>query len=83
MPWPPRRACRRPASRATRQPQDDLPAGVSTEEIACVLAGLSQLLASRMASAASAAPDHRDRAACAQAAWHARNIHALLSGGWP
>jgi hypothetical protein len=54
--------------------------GITEEEAAAVLAGLSQLLASRLADAAAWAPDAADRAACAVAARHAGAIWSLLAG---
>ena len=54
--------------------------GVTEEEAAAVLAGLSQLLASRLADAATWAADAADRAACAVAARHAGAIWSLLAG---
>ena len=53
---------------------------VTEEEAAAVLAGLSQLLASRLADAATWAADAADRAACAVAARHAGAIWSLLAG---
>jgi hypothetical protein len=55
-------------------------AGVSEQEAAAALAGLSALLASRLADAAAWAADAADRAACADAAWHAGAIWSLLAG---
>ena len=54
--------------------------GVTEEEAAAVLAGLSQLLARRLADAATWAADAADRAACAVAARHAGVIWSLLAG---
>ena len=54
--------------------------GVTEDEAAAVLAGLSQLLASRLADAATWAADAGDRAACAVAARHAGVIWSLLAG---
>jgi hypothetical protein len=54
--------------------------GVTEEAAAAVLAGLSQLLASRLADAATWAADAADRAACAAAARHAGAIWSLLAG---
>ena len=47
------------------------------------LAGLSLLLASRLAEAAALAPDHGDQAACHDAANYARQIHDLLTASGP
>jgi hypothetical protein len=54
--------------------------GVTEEEAAAVLAGLSRLLVSRLADAADWAADAADRAACAAAARHAGVIWSLLAG---
>jgi hypothetical protein len=56
------------------------PAAVTTEEAAAVLAGLSQLLASRLADTGALAADVGDRLACTQAARHAADICSLLGG---
>ena len=53
---------------------------LTEEEAAAVLAGLSQLLASRLADAATWAADAADRVACAAAARHAGAIWSLLAG---
>ena len=58
----------------------DPPAGVSEPDAAAALAGLSQLLASRLADAASWAAGAADRAACAVAARHAGAIWSMLAG---
>lgn len=58
----------------------DRATGVTEEEAAAVLAGLSQLLASRLADAATWAADAADRAACSVAARHAGVIWSLLAG---
>lgn len=53
------------------------------EDVARGLASLSELLASRLVNAARSAADPGDQAACTEAARHAANIHALLTGGEP
>src|SRR6266702_2096158 len=58
----------------------DPPAGVSEQDAAAALAGLSQLLASRLEDAAARAADLADRAACALAARHAAAIWSMLAG---
>ena len=58
----------------------DPAAGVTEDEAAAAVAGLSQLLASRLADAAAWAADAADRAACADAARHAGAIWSLLAG---
>jgi hypothetical protein len=58
----------------------DPAAGVTEQEAAAVLAGLSQLLASRLVDAGAWAADAADRAACADAARHAGAIWSLLAG---
>ena len=52
----------------------------TTDDAAAVLAGLSQLLASRLSSASDQSADASDRLACAQAARHAASICSLLGG---
>jgi hypothetical protein len=54
--------------------------GPTTEDAAAVLAGLSQLLASRLNGASESSADAGDRIACAQAAHHAASICSLLGG---
>jgi hypothetical protein len=65
---------------STPQAAGEQPADVTEEEAAAVLAGLSELLASRLSDAASWAADAADRAACADAARHARAVWSLLAG---
>ena len=48
------------------------------EDAAAVLAGLSQLLSSRLTDASDLSADAGDRVACAQAARHAASICSLL-----
>jgi hypothetical protein len=55
----------------------------TAEPVADVLAGLGELLATRLDEAASLAPDPEDLAACQAAARWARDIHALLTGNVP
>jgi hypothetical protein len=55
----------------------------SAVDIARALADLSEVLARRLTEAARSAPEPDDQAACARAAWHAGNIHALLHGSGP
>ena len=54
--------------------------GLTTEDAAAVLAGLSQLLASRLNGTSESSADAGDRIACAQAARHAASICLLLGG---
>jgi hypothetical protein len=54
--------------------------GLTPEDAAAVLAGLSQLLASRLNGACEPSADAADRIACAQAARHAASICSLLGG---
>src|SRR5262249_2595952 len=54
--------------------------GLTTDDAAAVLAGLSQLLASRLNGASESSADAGDRIACAQAARHAASICSLLGG---
>jgi hypothetical protein len=54
------------------------PRDLTTEDAAAVLAGLSQLLASRLTDAGDLSPGAGDRIACTQAARHAVNICSLL-----
>jgi hypothetical protein len=58
----------------------DPAAGVTEQEAAAALAGLSGLLACRLTDAASWAAGAADRAACADAAGHAGAIWSLLAG---
>jgi hypothetical protein len=55
----------------------------STQDLTSAVAGLCQLLASGLAYAASTAAAAADRAACQDAARHAQQAHALLSGSGP
>ena len=55
----------------------------SAQDITSAAAGLCQLLASRLAHTASTAAAAADRAACQDAARHARAAHALLTGSGP
>jgi len=55
----------------------------AAEPVADVLAGLSELLATRLDDAAHIAPDPDDQAACQAAARWARDIHAFLTGNAP
>ncbi len=62
-------------------PAEQLPwPGGPPERVAEVVAGLSHLVAERLAQAADSAPDTGDRAACRHAAQSARDICGLLSG---
>jgi hypothetical protein len=65
---------------STAQAAGDPLVDVGEEEAAAVLAGLSGLLASRLLDAASWTVDAADRAACADAARHARAVWSLLAG---
>jgi hypothetical protein len=58
----------------------DPAAGVTEQEAAVALAGLSGLLARRLTEAACRAADAVDKAACADAARHAAAIWSLLAG---
>jgi hypothetical protein len=53
------------------------------ESVAGTVAGLSQLVAGRLAQAATSAPDTGDRAACRHAARSARDICGLLGSCGP
>jgi hypothetical protein len=55
----------------------------SARDVISAVTGLCQLLASGLARTAGAVADGADRAACRDAARHARQIHALLTGGGP
>ena len=57
--------------------------GERPERLAEVVAGLSHLVAGRLAQAAARAADIGDRAACAHAARSARDICGLLGTGGP
>lgn len=74
---PPRRLSGTPAPADAAQP------GAGAGQLAAAVAGLSQLIASRLAQAAGSAPDTGDKAACADACRDARDIHALLTGAGP
>ena len=52
----------------------------SVGEVAGAVAGLCELLASRLAEVAVGAADHGDQAACHDAARYARQIHDVLTG---
>jgi hypothetical protein len=62
---------------------DPMPVEDSGEGADGALADLSLLLASRLADAATCAPDRGDRAACHDAAGYAQQIHDLLTAGSP
>jgi hypothetical protein len=55
----------------------------SARDITAAVTGLCQMLASWLAHTAGTAAAAADRAACLDAARHARQIHALLTGGGP
>ena len=57
--------------------------GEPPERIAEVVAGLSHLVAERLAQAGASAPDTGDRAACRHAVQSARDICELLSSSEP
>jgi hypothetical protein len=59
------------------------PARGSAQDITAAVAGLCQLLASRLAHTAGTVADVADRAACQDAARHAQAVHALLTGSGP
>jgi hypothetical protein len=63
-------------------PAGDAHAGgpAAAEEVAAALAGLSRLLASRLASAAAMPSGPGDQDACADAARHAADVCSLLGG---
>jgi len=61
-------------------PGGGLRPGLTPQEAAAVLAGLSGLLASRLADAAAWAADGADQAACVLAARHATAIWSRLAG---
>jgi hypothetical protein len=54
--------------------------GAGARELAAALAGLSELLASRLASVAGLTAGRADQDACTAAAEHAANICSLLGG---
>jgi hypothetical protein len=74
---PPHRLVRAYAPGDNPQPE------VSAGELAGAVAGLSQLIADKLAQAASSVPGIRDRAACADACQDASDIHVLLTGTGP
>jgi hypothetical protein len=74
---PPRRLGGPPAP--DDEPQPDQTAGEAAE----MLAGVTRLLAARLAQAGRFALSDRDCAACADAWQHAQDIHALLTGTEP
>jgi hypothetical protein len=55
----------------------------SAQNVISAITGLCQLLASGLARTAVGVADGADRAACQDAARHARAVHALLTGGGP
>jgi hypothetical protein len=55
----------------------------SAQDVIAAVTGLAQLLAVGLAHAADAVADGADRAACQDAARHARQIHVLLTGSGP
>jgi hypothetical protein len=55
----------------------------SAQDVIAAVTGLAQLLAVGLAHAADAVADGADRAACLDAARHARAVHALLTGSGP
>jgi hypothetical protein len=72
------------AAAQPRPPRPDL-AGQPPEAIADALAERARLLSARLAVAAQAAPDARDRAALAGGSQHAAAVHDCLAGTglWP
>lgn len=67
----------RPLAKQPAEPEPPCPGG-SAADVAVALAGLSDVLAARLTSAAGPASDPRDRAACWTGARYAQDIHALL-----
>jgi hypothetical protein len=65
---------------STAQAAGEPPVDITEDEAAAVLAGLSGLLARRLADAASWAARAADRTACADAARHAHAVWSLLAG---
>ena len=59
------------------------PGRASAREITWAVAGLCQLLATRLAHTAATAAAAADRAACQDAARYARHAHALLTASGP
>jgi len=68
---------------AGQRPRPGQRPGERPERLAEVVAGLSHLVAGRLAQAAACAPDSGDRAACTHAARSARDICVLLGTGRP
>ena len=61
-------------------PDDEPLLGRTAGDAAVALADVTRLLAARLAQAGRSASSDRDRAACADAWRHARDIHALVAG---
>jgi hypothetical protein len=72
-----------PRRRHTTPPSETDPAPDSVDELTGAIAGLCELLASRLAEATAGAADHGDQAACHDAARYARQIHDVLTGTNP
>jgi HJR/Mrr/RecB family endonuclease len=64
-------------------PPGEKPGRASAQEITSAVAGLCQLLASRLAHTATTADAAADRAACQDAARYARQAQALLTASGP
>jgi hypothetical protein len=73
-----------PARRLDQLRVGEEPERGSAQDVIAAVSGLCQLLASGLARTAAAdVTDVADRAACYDAARHAQQIHALLTGGGP
>jgi hypothetical protein len=72
-------------ARRLHQPQHagEEPERASAQEVSSAVAGLCQLLASQLDHSAGTTTAPADRAACQDAANHARHAHALLTGNTP
>jgi hypothetical protein len=72
-----------PARRLHQLRVGEEPGRGSAQDVISAVAALCQLLASGLARTAAGVADGADRAACQDAARHARAVHALLTGGSP
>ena len=73
-----------PGHPLTAVPSEQRPSpGEPPQQVAEVVAGLSQLVAGHLARAAACAPEAGDRAACRHAARSARDICGLLASSRP
>jgi hypothetical protein len=72
-----------PHRRNATPPAETDPGPDSVDEVASAVAGLCELLASRLKEAAIGAADQGDQAACHDAVRYARQIHDVLTGTSP